>query len=510
MTHKLLTLIAAMAIGCTSTAHAADSKMLDVIVDHGVSMTLTTPATSVFIANPEVADVQVMSPTSIMIFGKRTGETTFMATDAGGHTLVERTINVTQDLSSLVKELQVAIPGSHIKVASVPAGILLTGDAHDPASIADAYKLAQRYVPATGGDIINRVHVVGSDQIQIRVRFAEVQRNIDNSLGIDWNSALSYGGFAFGLASGASFMTAGSTAITRPNNTSLATPNDTFGIQRSGGRTNLNAIIDALAQDGLVSILAEPTLTAKSGETANFLAGGEFPIVIPQGNGGSTTYTVEFKSYGVSLAFTPTIIGENRVSLHVKPEVSQLTQTGAVVISNVSIPALTTRRAETTVEVGSGQSFAIAGLMDNSQSETVNKFPVVGDLPIIGALFRSSHFQSGQSELIVIITPYIVKPTNDQLALPTDGYSPPSVSDRALDLRYNSSSAKTRTLSGAPVAIKVEQPTAAVAPQETTPAEPATPVAAPRTPVSTAPTIINPPPASNAPTPVGSGGFVLE
>ncbi len=228
----------------------------------------------------------------------------------------------------------------------------------------------------------------------------------------------------------------------------------------SGKNYNVNGMIDALAQDGLITILAEPTLTAMSGETANFLAGGEFPVPIPQGNG---TISIEFKKYGVSLEFTPTLISENRINLHVKPEVSELTQNGAIILNNITVPALTTRKAETTVELGSGESFAIAGLLDNNQAQTVNKFPILGDMPVIGALFRSDHFVSGQSELVVIITPYIVKPSSEQqLALPTDGFSPPSESERLLGLRYSSGDPNARTLSGTPIAKKINPPLAAM------------------------------------------------
>ncbi len=386
-------------------------------------LTLTAAAASVFIANPDIADVQVMSPTSIMVFGKRTGETSFMATDINGNTLAQHTVIVTQDLVPLRQELRSAIPSSKINVESLPNGIVLTGEAKDPASIADAYKMAQRYIPA-GGDIINRVQVSGSNQIMIRVRFAEVERNIDNELGFNWNNLATVGGFTFGIATGISGLVGGSGILgTRPNNTDLSTPNDVIGVSRSGKNYSVNGLIDALAQDGLITILAEPNLTAMSGETAYFLAGGEFPIPVPQGN---NQLSIQFKDYGISLEFTPTILNDNRISLHVKPEVSQLTTTGAVTIDQIAVPALLTRKAETTVEVASGQSFAIAGLLDNSQAQTVNKYPLLGDLPVLGALFRDSRFQNGQTELIIVITPYVVTPSGQQLALPTDGMSPPS------------------------------------------------------------------------------------
>lgn len=437
-------------------------KPLYVNVDHGYPLELQTPAASVFIANPDIADVQVMSPTSIMIFGKRTGDTTFMATDAAGATLENRTIRVVQDLSTLRREINNIIPGNKIRVESVPNGIVLAGTARDAATIADVFKLAQRYLPASGGDIINRIRVGGSNQVQIRVRFAEVARNIDNSLGFNWQSIGQISGFTFGLATGVSALAGASSVIsTRPNNTALSLPNDVIGVSRKfGDKLTVDGLIDALAQDGLVTILAEPNLTAMSGETANFLAGGEFPVPIPQGNG---TISISFKSYGISLAFTPTLIGENRINLHVKPEVSQLTSTGSIVQSNITVPAISTRRAETTVEVASGQSFAIAGLLDNNQTQTINKYPLLGDLPVIGALFRSTRFQNGQTELVIIITPYIVRPTGEKLALPTDGYSPPSEEERLMDLRYSSADPDKRAMSGDSIGVK-DAPPAAMAP----------------------------------------------
>lgn len=511
----LLTLLLLLSASAWAKSTVSEIKPLRINVDHGINLTLSGPATSVFIANPDIADVQVMSPTSIMIFGKRTGETSFVATDNNGQKLEERTISVTQDLTNLRQELDMAIPGNRIHVSSLPNGLVLTGDAKDAATVADAYKMAMRYIP-TGGDIINRIHVSGSNQIQIRVRFAEVQRNIDNTLGFNWANLADIGGFTLGLATGSIVSGTGTGAFNvntatglfpRPNNTTLSAPNDVIGFSHVGKRFNLNGMIDALAQDGLITILAEPTLTAMSGETANFLAGGEFPIPIPQGNG---TISIEFKNYGVSLAFTPTLIGENRVSLHVKPEVSQLTQVGSIILNNISVPAITTRRAETTIEVASGQSFAIAGLLDNSQAQTVNKYPLLGDLPILGALFRSDHFQSGQTELIIIITPYIVTPNGEQqLALPTDGLSTPSESDRLLGLRYSNSDPNARPISGDPVAVRDEavQTSAAALPVPPAPA-PVTDVSSSvaLAPVKTAPVKLSP----GAAPPVGPGGFVLE
>jgi pilus assembly protein CpaC len=453
----------------TATPVLASSPVLSLLIDHGVPLTLKGPSSSVFVANPEIADVQVLSPSQVMIFGKRTGETTFMATDDKGTVLAERTLIVTQDLSALRTELNSAIPGNEIKAKPVPGGIVLTGTARDPASVADAYRIAMRYMPS-GGDIINRVSVTGSNQIQIRVRFAEVQRNVDNALGFNWQNVADIGGMTLGLATGNGVRMVGTGIFNggtlnntglfpRPNNPSLSTPNDVIGFQYLGKRLGIDGLIDALAQEGYLTVLAEPNLTAMSGETANFLAGGEFPIPIPQGNG---TISISFQAYGISLAFTPTVLSGDRISLHLRPEVSELTDTGSIVSGNITVPALTTRKAETTVEVASGESFAIAGLMNNSQTQSVNKFPMLGDLPVLGALFRSSHFINGQTELVIIITPYIVKPSKHQLSLPTDGYAPPTDVERLVRLRYSSGEPDARPLSGDPTGV-ASAPSAPVA-----------------------------------------------
>ena len=505
-----------------STPALAQPTVLSLTVDHGTPLTLKGAATSVFIANPDIADVQVMSPTQVMIFGKRTGETSFMATDGKGTVLSERTVIVSQDLTGLRAELKAAIPDNKIKVTTVPNGLVLTGAAKDPTSVADAYKIAMRYMPA-GGDIINRIQVVGSNQVQIRVRFAEVQRNIDNTLGFNWQNVLSTGGMVVGLATGNGVNMAGSGIFNsgaanntglfpRPNNTALSTSNNVLGIKTNiTSQLSLNGMIDALAQEGFLTILAEPNLTAMSGETANFLAGGQFPIPIPQGNG---TISIQFQPYGISLAFTPTLLNGDRISLHVRPEVSELTDTGAIILNNITVPALTTRKAETTVEVASGESFAIAGLMDNSQSQTINKFPLLGDLPVLGALFRSDHFQNGQTELVVIITPYVVKPSQENLALPTDGLAPPTETERLVGLRTSSGNPQARPMSGdatgvltTPVAAPVTPVSTTPAPVITAPAALATPVVeTPHVPPAQPPLVLHP----KSDTDKHSGGLLVE
>src|SRR5690606_26740161 len=220
--------------------------------------------------------------------------------------------------------------------------------------------------------------------------------------------------------------------IVGPGVRSVASGTTIAGLGRFLGLDILGAL-DLAERDGLVVTLAEPNLTALSGETAEFLAGGEFPIPLSQGLG---TTTVEYKNYGVSLAYTPTVLANGRISMRVRPEVSELSSAGAVTLSNVTIPALTVRRAETTVELGSGQSFMIAGLLSSNAQNTIDKAPGAGDVPVLGALFRSSEFRKGETELVIVVTPYLVKPVNDgEIALPTDGYQSPSALDQFLNNR---------------------------------------------------------------------------
>lgn len=469
-----------------AATHAATA--MDVVIDKGVPMNLSAPAASIFIANPEVADVQVLTPTSIMVYGKKNGQTTLVISADNGKMLAHRTVIVSQNLGDLREALRAVIPGSPIKVESVPGGIVLSGEVNDPAIVEDARRIAARYVPSDSGEIINRIKVKRNNQVEIRVRFAEVSRDVDKRLGINWENAAKLGSFTFGLATGPDFYKGAGQAITR------TTVGDDLNNAITGSFNNshfsVNAMIDALAKDGLVTVLAEPSLIAMSGQTASFLAGGEFPIPVPQSG---DTITIEWKQYGVSLAFTPTILNDNRINLHVRPEVSQLSQAGSITLNNVEIPALTTRRAETTVELASGQSFAVAGLLNNNQSQSVSKFPLLGDMPILGPLFRSSRFQNNESELVIIITPYIVKPaTEEQLALPTDGFKAPSEIDQYVGMRQTNSDPAARAISGAPRAVRVDPPMAPA------PVPVPAPVPAPRADVTPAPQAFKPE-ASSAP-----------
>lgn len=403
---------------------ATQAAAMRIEVNKGRLVRLDRPASNVFLADPAIADIQVKSPTLVYVFAKRAGETSLFAVDRDDRLLANFRISVTHNLSALDEAIRQYLPDAAIRTSSLGDAVVLTGMARSAVQAEDARALAARLA---GGDanVINRIAVRGPNQINLRVRIAEVQRSVVKQLGINWDAIFSAGSFAFGLATG-NPVVAGSTFLTRRNIGGSSTDSLFGGF--NGSNVDVNTLIDVLESEGLITVLAEPNLTATSGETASFLAGGEFPIPVPQDQ---STITIEFKKFGVGLAFTPTLLNDGRIALRVRPEVSQLTSTGEVRINNFAIPALTTRRAETSVELGSGQSFAIAGLIQNNVTHDVRKFPGLGDIPILGALFRSDGFRRNETELVILVTPYVVAPvSNTQMALPTDGLVAPSDVER--------------------------------------------------------------------------------
>jgi pilus assembly protein CpaC len=421
-------------------------------VGKGLLINLQHDADTVFVADPTVADVQVKSPKLIYLYGKEPGNTSLYAVDAQQTVLLSRPVSVKRDVSELQSALHQLAPDGNVRVSSVNKSLVLSGNVGSSVTAEEARHLASTFV-TDENQLVNHVTVSSPYQVNLRVRIAEVTRTVTKELGINWETMLRTGGFAFGVATGNPVM-----GVTSSSTSNVVTNNYLPGVAASGvsgasyftrnagaggtgtdsyiagynsSHANVNTVIDALDQNGLVNILAEPSLTAMSGETASFLAGGEFPIIIPAGSLGQTT--VEFKQYGVSLAFTPLVLNGGRISLRVRPEVSQLTNTGAVEISGINIPALTTRRTETTVELASGQSFAIGGLLQNNMNDTVNKIPGLGDLPILGPLFRSTQFQRNETELVIIVTPYLVQPSDQRIATPLDGFRPPHDEDLYLN-----------------------------------------------------------------------------
>jgi pilus assembly protein CpaC len=404
-------------------AEATDSSGMQIEIGKGTLLRLKRPAATVFVANPETADVQVKSPTLIYVTAKAPGETVLYAVDEQEQVLFNGTIHVTQNLAPLRTALQHMMPDEPVAIEPMNGALVITGNVSSAGRAEDVRALVQGYADQNKyGAVIDHVAIITPNQVNLRVRIAEVDRTTLKEFGINWNAVLSSSRFAFGLVTG------NPTAIS-----GIAATNTATAAFNANG-ASIDSAIDALGQEGLIHLLAEPNLTALSGQTASFLAGGEFPV--PVGSNivnGVNTITIEFKKFGVSLEFTPTIIDGTRINMHVRPEVSQLSTTGQVLIQGFSIPGLTVRRADTSIELGSGESFAIAGLLQNNSEQDISKIPGIGDVPILGALFRSDRWQRNETELVIIVTPYLVRPTNAMaMAAPTDGLRPPNDSDRIL------------------------------------------------------------------------------
>jgi pilus assembly protein CpaC len=411
---------------------------LTLSVGTGEMVRLGAPISDLFVADEKVADVQVRSPNQIYVFGKGPGVTTVFATDKSGRTVYSANVHVGSNMADVGGVLRAAMPENQIQVQTFNGMVLLTGTVASPADVEQAMNIVQGVV----GDsvkVISRLKTATPLQVMLQVKIAEVNRSLVKTIGMNLLSSDATGGFKFGIGQGRSAFPQYSanplgpllTGTSSSAGTTTGTPNNVgtslFGTGRLFGLDILSAL-DLAENDGRSHTLAEPTLTALSGETASFLAGGEFPIATSNGISGTA---VEYKQYGVSLAFTPTVLEGGRISMRVRPEVSQLSDQGAITLAGLKIPALTTRRTETTVELGSGQSFMIAGLLNNSSSNTTNKAPFLGSLPIIGALFKSNSFLRNETELVIIVTPYLVHPVNaGDIALPTDGYRAPGTGER--------------------------------------------------------------------------------
>jgi pilus assembly protein CpaC len=396
----------------------------------GRVIALPGPVANVFVSDPKVAEVRPASPTSLFLFGASPGHTTVAALDAGGHPV--RQFEVTVRPSSYgATEAAGAIarttPGAAVKLDAEPKHLVLDGKVATPADALQAATTTAGFV-ADGQTVDNQLKVNQQIQVGLHVRIAEMSRNITRNLGVNWQALGTIGNIAAFPALNLNANAASAVAC-------VAGAALNGQCARAQG-FSFNGVIDALAQDNLIHVLAQPNLTAMSGETASFLVGGEFPIPVAQG-GTNGAISVEFKQYGIGLSFVPTVFSEDRIRLHVRPEVSQLSSVGAVTINGITIPSLTVRRADTTIELGSGQSFAIAGLLSDQTNQTGNAIPELGEVPILGALFHSDAFQRQETELVIIVTPYIIRPVSDPAALraPTDGFKAPNDIERLLLMR---------------------------------------------------------------------------
>ena len=424
--------VAAPAPAVAQSGAARPSETLNLSAGTGTLVRLPAPMSDVFVANDAVADVQVRSNRQLYIFGKGRGETTVYATGANGKVVYAANVRVGNNLGSVDEMLRLAMPEANVRATPMNNLVLLTGTVASPTDVEEAQRLVQAYV-GEGTQVVSRLRSATPLQVNLKVRIAEVNRSLLKQVGVNLLTKDLTGGFQFGIGQGnaGTFGTpaSGNTPAT-PKSFNVNTIGTTLGAAGKLFGLDILSTLDLAETDGLVTTLAEPNLTALSGETASFLAGGEFPIPISQSLG---SISIEYKQYGVGLAFTPIVLADGRISMRVRPEVSELSNEGSVTLNNFTVPALTTRRAETTVELGSGQSFMIAGLLRNAATNDIEKAPFLGDLPILGALFRSTRFRRSETELVIVVTPYLVRPVSNQLALPTDGLRMPSDPVRVIE-----------------------------------------------------------------------------
>ncbi|WP_374226596.1 type II and III secretion system protein family protein [Bradyrhizobium sp. SRL28] len=380
----------------------------------GKTIHLPGPAASIFVADPTIADYQAPSNTTIFVFGKKSGRTSLFALNDNGEALAEFRVIVKDPIEDLRAMLKAQVGDYPIQVSYTPRGAILNGTAPNADVVATAVRVTEQFL-GPGALVFNKIQVAGSLQVNLSVRVAEVSRSAMKELGINLSALNGTFSFSSGKGTGSGTASGGGKA----------------GIGFSAGSINVGAVLDALASEHLASVLAEPNLTAMSGESASFLAGGEFPIPVMQDN---RQVSIQFRRFGVSLDFVPTVLNNNQINVRVKPEVSEISKEGEVKVNGMAVPALSTRRAETVIELGSGQSFAIGGLIRRNFSTDISTFPWLGDLPILGALFRSSSFQKQETELVIIVTPYIVRPASNpnRMSGPADRIGPPSDMGRAL------------------------------------------------------------------------------
>ncbi|RWB36386.1 MAG: type II and III secretion system protein family protein [Mesorhizobium sp.] len=374
---------------------------VDLPVGQGRLLRFNEPVESVLIADTTIADLQVVSPGMVYVFGLKPGLTNLIAITADERVEASAQFRVTPYVTPANEAKYAMQPNSATNLSIFGTRIVATGEARGVEEATDVDNIARTFSPPEQPPL-NNMTVQGSQQVNIRVRFAEVSRTELQSYGVDWSVGYRSGGFEFNMF--------------QDNGVPSGTGNFGLNMDQTHG-INFDILIEALQRNGIVKILAEPNLTAMTGQTASFLAGGEIPVPIPQG---TDVVTVQYKPFGVSLGFTPTLIGRNRIALHVQPEVSSLSEAGSVSANGFAMPSFVVRRADTTVEVASGQTFAIAGLFQQRTSRNLEKFPVLGDVPVLGPLFQSQRFQREETELVILITPYLVEPVRDSLATPLD------------------------------------------------------------------------------------------
>jgi pilus assembly protein CpaC len=393
-------------------------RRVELAVGKSTVVQLDTRVADLMLGDPTIADVLPLTSTSVYLLGKKAGSTTLSIYGPGRTLISALDLNIGPDLDGLRAMISETMPGENaVQVRSANGSVILSGIATSAPRAQRMAGLADSFAP---GKVVNLLGVGGSQQVMLSVRIAEVSRSASKALRLNTSAVDSQGRARSATTTGDQFVNNG-TAIT-----------DSFGLAALswvGGRYSFDVLFEALEERGQVRTLAEPTLVAMSGDTASFLAGGEFPVPVARDDNagtGRTTVTIEFKQFGVSLSFTPTVLEDGMINLNVAPEVSSIDINNSVTAAGFRIPGLKTRRANTTVELRDGESFVIAGLLNTGYENEVRQLPFAGDLPVIGTLFRSSGFRKDETELAIIVTPYLASPTRRRPADPVSSSAPPS------------------------------------------------------------------------------------
>ena len=404
---------------------AGGHQKVNLIVGKSTVIESATDIKKFAIAIPEQVEVTIISPRQVYLIGKLPGATNATLWGVDGTIIAFLDIEIMPDVSHLKEKIHEMLPQEKdIKVTASPDAIVLAGTASNTRNLSQIITLANAYAPKDkdgNAKVINLLEIGGVQQVMLEVRVSEMSRTLMRRLGINFSYFINGNAFGVSLLKNLSL---GAIDLSGGSAPTVGVGGNVNGIVRFiGGNAAWTGFIDALKENGLTKVLAEPTLITTSGRTANFLAGGEYPIPVPSQDG----ISIEYKTFGVGLNFTPTVLSSGKISMEVKPEVSELDFTNALAISGYVVPGLTTRRVSTVIELADGQSFAVAGLLKEEVREIVSKFPVLGDIPILGVLFRSTSFQRNETELVIIVTPHLVKPIDmAKQTLPTDAFVEPN------------------------------------------------------------------------------------
>ena len=410
----------------------AEGRVISVEINKGEMVRLSRPATSVVISDPSTADVQVISPKLVLVRGKKVGETSFYAMDGDDEQILNATVDVTHNISNLERAVRRAAPDADVEFKTINGGLVMDGFAGSVSESENIRDIASNFIGAND-KMVNMIKTNGSDQVMLRVKIVEMTRDNLKRLNINLQNAFTGGGgLDLQVLQGSNI---GINNATNNAVTLSGTPVDRIGLLDRGGSLDTNILfrwnggkqtsaLDVIENQGLATVLAEPNLTTTTGKPASFLAGGQFPLPVAGQNG---QVTVQYEPFGVSLNFTPVVMSKNRMSITIAPEVSTLNFNNPLKVANFSYPILETRKASAVVELGSGDTFALAGLIRSDSNTDISKFPGLGEIPILGTLFRSTQFQNNQTELVILVTPYIVHPVSERkMQTPLDGYVPPS------------------------------------------------------------------------------------